>query len=473
MIKTPAFNVLFLLENPGMLREFDVSLIPNEQERTVVDIMTNMLREGVQPTYDILLNELQKVSPSIANWLREGAESYKVGTEPSLHLWELKENFNTSRLFNVIQHIQTGIKDSLPSREIQKQALFLLNQLKGETVSVTAKTAAIQTMERLRMIYAGEIPPRWITDKPELDAMVNFGPRQSVLIASQQKVGKSRMVYEIAMALYHNNPALQLKINSYNFEQPSVEMVISLVAHHLRLSTNVINGQDRMPSYDEQQEIARATAMVEEMRIRFVNHKMTMSQLSADMRRHSDDTTINIVDNWGLVIPEDGRTENQHDDHMAAEFVDIRDQTDSLIFLLHHLSKTSATRWNKMQLFEPEVTDVRGSNRLSDYVNTLLMPHRYEMYPVLRNEGILTDEQWAMAHKFILLKMPFSRGSSIPAGELYLRHNLEYCRTRITHDRIRDFTPKGMDLSKLAPSGAAPSSQDDFSGLTQLIMPGL
>lgn len=416
-----------LLAHPEYIDDFDAELLSGT-EKAMVSAIKEISKSGITPTKEIIVRELVKndIPQDVIDWLNDQM-SIEPSTDIRYLMHELRENYNTSIYVKLMAYIKEQIGERAPSIDVFRGIEQMTSKIKGASSGVSVSDTSKRTLERLGMIYSGRVPPTWKTGKNNLDESVCFGPKQLVMIAAQQKIGKTRFVLELAMEMLSRNPSIE-GINWYTFEMDDVELTMLLAAHIAMIDSNIVNGRIRIPSKEEQDRIKNAINMLREMNIRFVNHKMTMEEYKVDALRHSEGK-ITIVDNIGLIKASSGREGNAHDDYMASEFVDIRDRTNGLFFLLHHLGKESVGHFNKENLYRPSPKHSRGSNRLNDYVNTLLLLHRIEMYPSLVEEGIISRDDFDQARRILECAVPFSRESGVAGKTVLFRHALEYCKT--------------------------------------------
>jgi replicative DNA helicase len=60
--------------------------------------------------------------------------------------------------------------------------------------------------------------------------------------------------------------------------------------------------------------------------------------------------------------------------------VELRDKTNGIIILIHHLTKEVDSKWNKETGYEPKLAHIRGSKRLVDCPNQIILLHRPDFY---------------------------------------------------------------------------------------------
>lgn len=77
----------------------------------------------------------------------------------------------------------------------------------------------------------------------------------------------------------------------------------------------------------------------------------------------------------------------QFEDDVARSLVNLRDKTNGTIFLLHHLTKETDSKWNKDTGYEPKLSYIRGSKRLVDCPNQIILLHRPDFFEDLVSEA--------------------------------------------------------------------------------------
>jgi replicative DNA helicase len=130
-----------------------------------------------------------------------------------------------------------------------------------------------------------------------------------------------------------------------------------------------------------------------------------------------------VIDNLGLIKPH-LKNEVQNDDDIARMLKDLRDKTGALIIVLHHLSKESEGKFNITEQYAPKVTHIRGSSRLVDFANKVMLLHRPEMYrDVVKH--FEKEGKGHLIHGRMEVNIALNRNGDI--GIIDLRHDLAYC----------------------------------------------
>lgn len=79
-----------------------------------------------------------------------------------------------------------------------------------------------------------------------------------------------------------------------------------------------------------------------------------------------------IIDNLGLVDVKDMKA-IESDDYVSKEIVKIRDESAGIIIVVHHLNKSQLDKSNMESGYRPREEDVRGSSRILDYANNVIL----------------------------------------------------------------------------------------------------
>lgn len=186
------------------------------------------------------------------------------------------------------------------------------------------------------------------TQFEEFDSF-NLALRQLILVAAEKKIGKSRFVIALANGISQLN---SLPILAFTWEMTAGE-------------------------YKAAFKLVDATMS----QIFVVSNGMNIFEVCRIIVEFCEEhgSAVVIVDNIGLV-QKHSRDPNAVDDDIAAALKTVRDDTGSLIFAIHHLTKSASHKGNFEQDYEPTMTDIRGSGRLQDYSNQVWMLHRPSFY---------------------------------------------------------------------------------------------
>lgn len=399
--------VAALMTEPKLLSEFDPEWIEDGTDKVIVTAMKGLYAVGVTPTPQVIDREASILG--ITGMLQAIEARMEMAGEfvPKYVVDAMREKHNDNLQVQMAMNVLKMKKEGKRSDSVDDYVRSMLKKTTSSTRSIDMRTAVDDTLEELRRMYSGETLAYFKTGHHNLDRKLSWFSRMIVMVAAAQKQGKTLWTMDECQRMLMHNP--ELRLDYYNFEQKATQMVASQIAYQTKIDSRVVTAKDGIPSEEQQQLIFRAKATLDTMPIKFFNQKMTMSELRRSITSRADRNTIVVIDNLGLIQPEKGMTDNQHDDYVARELVDIRDANDPLIITLHHLGKESETHWNQKSGFEPHQHNIRGSNRWGDYLNALVMLHRPEMYERLRAE--IGPEEWQKLQGYMLVKCPLIRDS--------------------------------------------------------------
>lgn len=408
-----------LLREPDFLKKVPIEQILDTEQQALVSMMQSLFNMGVTPSKSNMLEELASTPELKAEFLRMIADD--PGHDLSYVLANIRKEYNEQTLFNGLSQSMSALRD-----EGVDEALEIIESARKKLASNSTATgmddAAKSAISRLRMIYEGRVKPSWSTGFAKFDSHVGVDQRMLVMIAAQAKIGKTRFTSALINGIIKRQP--DIAVDWYTFEMHPDETIILLIAMLTGIDTRVIEGKMGRPDESVVKLILNAEEVIRSLPIRWFNVPCTVEDIRRNTESMPKGKRMVMVDNIGLIKDEKGRDELSLDKHLSASFVQMRDESDALIFLLHHLSKTSEGHLNKGDFYEPQVTHIRGSNKWVDSVNTLVLLHRVDAYKQL--EKMMTPEQWNRAQGKMLMKVPTMRGA--PAFEVKMEANLGLCR---------------------------------------------
>lgn len=408
-----------LLKETDFIRKVPIEQILDAEEQAIVSMMQSLLGMGVVPTKSNMLEELASTPELKTEFLKMLANDPEH--DLSYVLANIRKEYNEQTLFNGLSQSLTALRD-----EGVDEALEVFESSRKKLASSSTATgmddAARSAIGRLRMIYEGHVKPSWQTGFSKFDSQVGLDQRKLIMIAAQAKIGKTRFTSALINGLIKRQP--DISVDWYTFEMHPDEVIILLIAMLTGIDTRIIEGKMGKPDESVIKLILNAEEIIRSLPIRWFNTPCTVEDIGRNTESMLGKKRLVVVDNIGLVKDDKGRDELSLDKHLSSSFVQMRDQTDALILVLHHLSKTSEGHLNKSDFYEPQVTHIRGSNKWVDSVNGLIMLHRIDAYKQL--EKMMTPEQWQRAQGKMFLKVPAMRGA--PAFELKLEASLGLCR---------------------------------------------
>lgn len=340
------------------------------------------------------------------------------------HLFHLQEQYKKRVLLENAQWTISNITKSSSDLSIKTHDIL------AEVDSINTKTIKFNEAYRsavnvIKDIHEGKIRPMLITGQKELDRLIAISQSRYILVAAQKKIGKSRWMVDLIDRVINSNKGIA--IQWYSFEMPSDEMIRCFISRKVQLTDRQMMSKGSTLSESQLSQIEAAVNYFEKYPIEFIDEPCDMFQISSKFERfceqNQDKHCICVIDNLGLIKPHINE-QTAFEDDVARIIKSLRDKTKGTIFLLHHLTKESESKWNKESGYEPKLTHIRGSSRISDFANQVVLLHRPDNYPDLV-ELASRNNSLAKINGLFLIDVAANRDGE--TGIIHSTHNIKYC----------------------------------------------
>lgn len=275
------------------------------------------------------------------------------------------------------------------------------------------------------------------TKYPKFDSLVTLVPETVLLIAGGKGSGKSRFTLSfIDRVLTYND---DVSVMWLNFEMSNVSMVQLMISRRSGLTTKQISRKGYNLSDEDMAGINKAIEEIEGMDIEFCSKPMSINEISSEFKKfcakREGRRNILVIDNLGL-LTNGGRNQVEVDEYVAKRVVQIREETKGLIIPIHHLTKEQGSRSNMKMAYAPKIEDIRGSTRIPDYANQVLLIHKpsnfkdlmtqEQMKGTYTNQAGITIDRARVLQNLIIIDVAKNRDDS----QEYIRFtsNLGLCR---------------------------------------------
>lgn len=401
--------VRLLLEKQELLDQMNPEYVEDKIDFVLVSYMCELHKRGIPCNKQVLIHELTDAGEmAVVEALDEKlSEEFLFTAEYAIPL--LRIEYNKRTLFSILSEAQRMLRVNSPE-EVEQYILDGLKKVHNEQKPKSTKEAFAVAMTQLNKIYSGEIDSVWETGHTQHDENIGFSGRMLAMVAAQRKHGKTRYTVDKVMRIITRRPTVH--VDWFTFEMHASEMIICIIAWLTGINTDVIKGKLRKPTEEERAAILAAKSIVESLNITWHDEKMGIRSIRKNVDKSAKDAKelLVVIDNLGLIRDDKNLGDLQHDNDIATELVDMRDKTGALIFIIHHLSKENESHFNKDNFFEPDTKHVRGSNKLADSLNLLILLHRVSVYEKL--EASFSPEEWKLAQNRMLVKVPITRDGS-------------------------------------------------------------
>tara|TARA_R100001594_G_scaffold36459_5_gene66256 strand:- start:4176 stop:5486 length:1311 start_codon:yes stop_codon:yes gene_type:complete len=340
------------------------------------------------------------------------------------HLFYIEEQHKKRVLAKVAKNINRTI-GSYSSDEIVAQTNEILKSLSSEdTPSLSFKHAFRESIESLKKIRAGEVRPMLNTGLQKFDNVVGISESKLIVVASQKKIGKSRWMVDLIDRTIENNQ--NVAVLWFSLEMLSDEMIRCFISRRFKVTDNALLGKGKGIQDDQMKDIEAAEAFFEHYPIEFVDKPVDIYNIVAKFEQfkeiHSNKHCICVIDNLGLITP---HTEGlSFDDDVSRLLKACRDKTQGTIFVIHHLTKESEGFYNKESGYQPKLSHIRGSSRIVDFANQVLLLHRPDNY-----KDLIEDAQKNGTFQDIkgLFMVDVAANRSGPTDMILMQHDIKYC----------------------------------------------
>lgn len=361
------------------------------------------------------------------------SEIYTDEDQWEYHMSYLIEQYKKEVLLDVSELIRKDIGNK-SSEEILTETNSLIIDLNSSDISSKSfKQSYRETIKSIRNIAKGNQTYLLRTGHKRFDDIVSLGPKQIIMLAAQKKQGKTRFLVHLMDRLIQHNK-LDIDVQWFTFEMQSDEMCRLFISKKLGLNDKQQLSINYTLTEDEINRMEAASSMFDSYPIDFVDETADIFKICSKFERFAGTRKgkipVLVIDNLGLIKPH-SKNDNQNDDDIARMLKDLRDKTNALIIVLHHLSKESEGKFNVSELYRPKVTHIRGSSRIVDFANKVLLQHRPEMY-----KDVVKHFQKEGKEHLIrgLMELDCALNRNGDTGVIDFRHYLEYCN-------FEDFKP--------------------------------
>lgn len=342
------------------------------------------------------------------------------------HLFYLCEQWSRNIILEACREVRGG---ELPkSSEVMAETLnvALMKVQSTHVLPISFKNAYKGTLDEIREIYYGHKIPMIYTGHDKFDSVVALSKKKYILLAAQKKIGKTRFMVDMVDRIINNNS--DVAIQFFSMEMTYDELIRCFMSRKTKIEDRIIMGKnkDLKLTQSQLQEIEIAAEYFDKYPIEIIDKQMNIFQITSKftsfVKANPEKTCICVIDNLALIKPHIDN-DVQFEDDVARMLKQCRDETEGIIIMLHHLTKESESKWNKDSGYEPKVTHIRGSSRLVDLANQVILLHRPDQYPDLVEQAINAGKGDQIRGLFVVDVALNREGSS---EKIIMRHQLAF-----------------------------------------------
>lgn len=389
-------------------------LIYKEGETICMSIVQDVLKESSR---EDLIDDFKNVVEG--KYTDEDQWSYQV--------FYLCEHYNKKKLLQMSKWVASNI-GKLSSDDL---LIGINEKTKGMDTSgvktVKFSTGFQEAFSDIWSIHKGEKRSSLITGNPKFDRIIGITESRILFIAAQKKIGKTRFLVDLMDRLINNNA--NIAVLWFTLEMQVIEMLRTFIGRLCMLTDDeLLEKGDYKLSLEDITRIRKAEKVFQDYPVDFVEEAVNIYNIVAKFesfkKRNQNKHCILVVDNIGLITPHI-KDPIANDDDMSRIFKNLRDSTKGTIILLHHLKKSSEARNNRSNGYEPIIEDVRGTSRLMDYANQVILLHRYDHYNDLM-EAAQKENRLEELKGLFIVNCAINRSSQ--NGKMLFRHDIAHSR---------------------------------------------
>lgn len=333
---------------------------------------------------------------------------------------ETKENMTNRSANQIIDDI------------IDQLILYDIREEPSYTLKESFKKAIVEIIDRKE----GRIVPFIRTGYDQFDILFKLDFNKIILLAAAKKIGKTKFIINLIMEILEIDPSISIKF--YSFELSEKELIYEIISRDVNITSDEIQSKGYILTNQNIIDIRTSAKRFDNLDFDINTKPTTISKIKQDFIKfckiRNTNRCILIIDNIGL-LTDALSSQTETDDHIAKILVDIRDRTRALIFPVHHMLKSLESQDRLRKAYQPKTIHLKGSTRIGDYANMIILLHRPGFY-----EDLVQIETLRGLHK--LKKGTFSRAKLIAnifivdlvinrsgkTGIVRFLHRLKYCQ---------------------------------------------
>lgn len=346
------------------------------------------------------------------------------------HLSVIVEDYNEGKLLELSQSIKDMLGEYSVDDITQKIDTEVSKLSLNSKDQKTLKSSFKAMLEDVRMKASGATKPYLETGDQRFDYFIATSPGNIILLAAQKGAGKTKYSIHYADGLLKHNK--DLAIDWHTYEVSGEAILRNVVGRYLDLTERQIQSRNYSLSEKSINHMEAIYDQYDKYDVEFVTRPKNIYQICNDFRRfcalRPTKHNVLIIDNLGLVSGVDSKTQIENDDLIAKKLVELRDQTNGIIIVIHHVSKESQNKKRMLEGYRLRDSDVRGSSRIADYANQIILLNRPSLFPDLKEAEKLrvSKEKYRVFENLIVLDVTKNRESEL--GLIRYLEDLKYCK---------------------------------------------
>lgn len=343
-------------------------------------VMTSIMSKGENVCLNAITDQLQKAHNDYAV-----LEIGIIADRPFDTSWNYKVNYvvdkaNRRRLYDMALKIIDNEKED--PEKFMDELTECLDEMRTKNVdSRNIKSTIRNTMKNIRSFSSGEKRAYILSGYEKVDNVSPISPGNVVVIGGAESSGKTRWTIDLMKNIMSLNRNMALMW--YTMEDPDEKIIRAFIAGDVGLDDMQMTSKNYKLSEEQITSIELSSQVYEAWDIEFINESVSINMITSKFRsfcrRRKDKCCICIVDNFMLIQEVANASGNQTavEDSVMSKLRNMMSSTnkdgDSILFLLHHISKEASGRFNKDECYRPKLAFLKGTTRIYDTANIVFL----------------------------------------------------------------------------------------------------
>lgn len=352
------------------------------------------------------------------------------------HFRYLFEVYAKSNILLLTHEIQKKLKSDSVKAILDYISTEILKYDPREDEAIAIDDAAAIAMREIIDRRSGKISPFIRTGNERFDNLAKIDFNEIVLFAAAKKIGKTKFSLHLIMEMLEIDPSIAVRI--YSFELSEKEVMYEFISREAQLKSSEIQSKNYILSDEEIDRIKTVSDKITKLDITISTKPVSIETIKKEFtkfcREKNTNRAILVIDNIGL-LKEGKGTQTEIDDHIAKMLVEIRDKTKALIIPIHHMTKDMEKEDRLKDGYRPRLEHLKGSTRIQDYANKVILFHRPGHYDDLvakeTAKGViqLSNGKFSrgeLIRKLFIAEVALNRNGD--KGVVRFLHRLQFCQ---------------------------------------------
>ena len=362
--------------------------------------------------------------------------SYPDEPQWKYHFRYLHEIYAKANILKVIEDVKKKLATGSISTLIETIIIEVSKYEMKDDDSVKLTEAANMAMKDVVDRMEGRISPFIRTGNDRFDNLLKMDFHEIILFASAKKIGKTKLTLHLIMEILEIDPSIAVKI--YSFELSEKELMYEFVSRETELRSSEIQSKGYKLSQQELIKIKDTMNKIAALDIEISTKPVSIETVKKDFikfcKKRGTTRAILIIDNIGLLKDHKG-TQTETDDYVSKVIVEIKDRTKGLIIPIHHMVKDMEKEERLKDGYRPRLEHLKGSTRIQDYANKVVLLHRPGHYEDLvkreESKGLIYLNEGKFSRGEVIRKLFIAEVALNRNGEkgiVRFLHKLQFCQ---------------------------------------------